>query len=307
MKSRNPNKRLLYRIIAFAVSKPLIVLGLVVVLTAVFAFFAVRIQVKPDVISLLPEDNTDEAPGQERKDPAENAGEEFLIIAIEGDDIFSPDVLSLYYDVLEQVVAIEGIEPGITPFNLTVFEKRGGRLVMGPPVPRGRPPGNKEQAEQFREKLLSTRYARNFIISEDGTLLSAFLPAVKRDSYGSLMERIREITRPLEELTATYVSGSIPFVERTEVYLSRNFIRLLILASVIILFMYYLSFRSFRAVLLPTVVVLLGTLWTIGFMSMMGFAVTIITIITPPLVLTLGSSYSIHILNQYYRESKPGL
>ena len=53
--------------------------------------------------------------------------------------------------------------------------------------------------------------------------------------------------------------------------------------------------------LLPFVVIVLGTLWSLGFMSLLGYSLTIVNIITPPLVLTLGSSYSIHILNEYYR------
>ena len=50
------------------------------------------------------------------------------------------------------------------------------------------------------------------------------------------------------------------------------------------------------------IVVGMGTIWTVGFMSLLGYGITMVSIATPPLVLTLGSSYSIHILNQYYRE-----
>jgi predicted RND superfamily exporter protein len=39
-------------------------------------------------------------------------------------------------------------------------------------------------------------------------------------------------------------------------------------------------------------------------MHLLGFELTVVSIMVPPLVLTLGSAYSIHILNQYYREAK---
>jgi hypothetical protein len=41
-------------------------------------------------------------------------------------------------------------------------------------------------------------------------------------------------------------------------------------------------------------------------MSLLGFTLSLVSIMTPPLVLTLGSSYSIHVLNQYYREARIG-
>jgi predicted RND superfamily exporter protein len=74
-------------------------------------------------------------------------------------------------------------------------------------------------------------------------------------------------------------------------------------AAVIILLFYFLGFRSIRAVVLPFLVVLMGTIWCLGFMAIFGLSLSIINIVIPPLVLTLGSSYSIHILNQYYREA----
>jgi len=76
------------------------------------------------------------------------------------------------------------------------------------------------------------------------------------------------------------------------------------LTALIILGFYFLSFRSVRGVVLPFLVVVLGTVWSMGFMALLGYSLTIVNIIIPPLVLTLGSSYSIHLLNQYYRGAR---
>jgi predicted RND superfamily exporter protein len=60
----------------------------------------------------------------------------------------------------------------------------------------------------------------------------------------------------------TRVSGTIPFGERTSHYISRDLVRLVLLAGIIILAFYYLGFRAKRAVLLPFVVVILTSLQT---------------------------------------------
>ncbi len=78
------------------------------------------------------------------------------------------------------------------------------------------------------------------------------------------------------------------------------------LSFLVILVVLFLSFRSARSILLPLVVVALGTLWTVGTMVLAGLKLTVVSIMAPPLVLTLGSSYSIHVLNQYYRQARQG-
>jgi len=289
-------------IINFAVTKPVLIIIITVCLSIFFAFFAARIDINPDTAGLLPED--EEIGRLIEKYGGGKVGEESLVVAIETEDPFDPEILSRYYQVLEEISTLPGLKQSITPFNLTVFEKKGKRLAVTRAFPeKDGPPGTEEEIALFRKRLEESPFARNLVISEDSTLLCAYFPAEARDSYLDLVEDVREIVRPLEEVAKTYVSGSIPFVERMETYISRDFIRLLGFAVVIVLIMYFIGFRSKRSVILPTLVVLLGALWCIGFMSLMGFDITIISIITPPLVLTLGSSYSIHILNQYYREA----
>jgi len=63
---------------------------------------------------------------------------------------------------------------------------------------------------------------------------------------------------------------------------------------------FFFGFRSKRSFFLPFLVVGLGTLWTIGIMALVGFNLSLVSLMVPPLVLVLGSSYSIHVLTQYY-------
>ena len=79
---------------------------------------------------------------------------------------------------------------------------------------------------------------------------------------------------------------------------------LLALSLVFVMITYFLGFHAARAVFLPMSVVVFGTIWAVGLMGIFGFPLTVVSIVTPPIVLTLGSSYSIHILNSYYRKAK---
>ncbi|MBI9097789.1 MAG: MMPL family transporter [Spirochaetaceae bacterium] len=50
-------------------------------------------------------------------------------------------------------------------------------------------------------------------------------------------------------------------------------------------------------------IVIMGTIWSLGIMGIMGYELTVISVVIPTLVLTIGTSYTIHILNQYYHDA----
>jgi hydrophobe/amphiphile efflux-3 (HAE3) family protein len=106
---------------------------------------------------------------------------------------------------------------------------------------------------------------------------------------------------PLEGIAEVHFTGEMPFRDRVAYYLSKDFSFLLILALAAMLAIFWFSFRSVRSVVLPVLVVVIGAIWSLGFMSMMGFPITVVSVIIPSLILTMGSSYTIHVMNEYYR------
>jgi predicted RND superfamily exporter protein len=294
-------KAIIRRLLEFSLKNSLAVISGTVLISLFFGYFASRIQLSPDVESLLPED--EEVASLMKKYGGGELPGEFLIIAVESDNLFELKTLSAFYALIKQIENIPEIQTSINPFNMAAFEQKGKRFEVVPLATGKRAPENSEELFTFERRIRSSPIARNLVISSDTTVLAAIFPCERTLDYAGLMAEVKAVSSAFEEKLRIYLSGSIPFLDRTGVYLSRDLSRLLGIAAVIILFSYYLGFRSVRGVLLPFLVVALGTLWCLGFMSLVGFSLSIITIVIPPLVLTLGSSYSIHILNQYYRDA----
>lgn len=273
-----------------------------ILLTLFFAFFMTKVTMTSDIKKLLPED--EEINLLMKEYGGTESDDEFLIVAVSDENPYTLDGLALLHSTYKIIETLPNIGNGLNPFTIMTFENDGSRLRIVPTAPNSRAPLTIEELETFKERLLYSDIARNLLVSRDGRILIAVWPVKVMHDYGPLMDDIYELLEPLEEYFNVYVSGSVPFVERTGHYLSRDFTILMSLALLIILLMYFLGFRSKRAVILPVMIVLMGTIWCLGFMGIMGFSLTIVSIITPPLVLTLGSSYSIHILNQIYRETE---
>ena len=116
------------------------------------------------------------------------------------------------------------------------------------------------------------------------------------------MQDVDAIVEPLKSFFTPYLAGYIAFDDATRKNLTRDPPKLVLIGLAVILVIYLISFPSLRVVPLPLLTVITGMIWTIGLMGMLKIPLTIISIMIPPLILTLGSSYSIYILNQYFAE-----
>ena len=74
-----------------------------------------------------------------------------------------------------------------------------------------------------------------------------------------------------------------------------------------IILLVLLHFRSLRAVWLSLIPVAIGTLWLAGLMGWLGVPFNPANIMTLPLVIGIGVTNGIHILNRFAEERTPGI
>jgi uncharacterized protein len=288
--------------LAFFIRHAKLVIACTAVLTVGFAFLAVRVEIKPQIENLIPEDDLVmrqlERYGLDKFD--------YLIVTVTADDPFFKEGLAAFQRAIVEIEAIPGIRTGVNPFRQITFERSGRRLRIIPMIEVEPQEMDREAVGKFKERLLSDPFSEHLVVSEDGRTLAALFPYEELDSF-AVITRIHEIMTELESLYQVHITGMLPFEEMSRQYLLRDIPILFSLCALLIVIMYYLGFRSFRAVMLPITVVMIGAVWTVGLMMIVGFPITVVSIMTPSMVLTLGSSYSIHILNEYFRKSRPGM
>ena len=71
--------------------------------------------------------------------------------------------------------------------------------------------------------------------------------------------------------------------------------------------MIYLHFQSVACVLLSLLPVAVGTIWLLGFMGRTGIPFNPANIMTLPLVVGIGVTNGIQVLNRFAEEKKPGI
>ncbi len=118
----------------------------------------------------------------------------------------------------------------------------------------------------------------------------------------SVVASIRKLTEEFSQTSneKVYLSG-LPLI-RTEMATRiademKWFLFASIALSALILLLF---FRSFSAMLLSLGVVLMGVVWSMGTMHLLGYKITLLTALIPPLIVVIGIPNCIYFLNKYH-------
>ncbi|MEX0821191.1 MAG: MMPL family transporter [Rhodothermales bacterium] len=73
-----------------------------------------------------------------------------------------------------------------------------------------------------------------------------------------------------------------------------------VLALLISLLFLFITFRARRAVVVPTIIVLLGIVWTFGLMGLFGHKLNLVTAVLPALIVIIGMANAIHLSTKFF-------
>ncbi len=125
----------------------------------------------------------------------------------------------------------------------------------------------------------------------------------KHENQQKLISELRAAMKGL----ADRVTGTpVQLYEYTKL-LKESYQQAALYSLAVIAFMVYLHFRSIVCVALSLLPVAIGSAWTLGLMGLAGVAFNPANIMTLPLVIGIGVTNGIHILNRVAEEQKPSI
>ena len=100
------------------------------------------------------------------------------------------------------------------------------------------------------------------------------------------------------------VSG-MPYIRTINSENMKGEIGLFIGASLLVTaFIFFFFFRSYRATVLSVLILIFGVIWSFGTLALFGYNITILTAIIPPLIIIIGITNCIFLVNKYQQEFK---
>jgi len=145
-------------------------------------------------------------------------------------------------------------------------------------------------------------FLHDFFISRSGKFLLQVYPKEdvwQRDSQEKFIRELRTVD--------PHVTGSpVQFYEYTS-RLRQNVERAAAYAAVIIAVLVFLHFRRFSSVLLALLPVALGFSWMLGLMGWLGIPFNPVNIVSLILVIGIGVTNGVHILNRFAEDPRPNI
>lgn len=141
----------------------------------------------------------------------------------------------------------------------------------------------------------------NTFVSEKGSALGLFL---RHENYMS-KKKSDELIDFIHAEAKKYGFDGIKLTGRTigqKYYIevmSSEMILFFLLSAVLVVVFLLIAFKSIWGILIPQVVILLGMLWLVGGMSVVGEPVNIILIVLPSIMFVVSMSDSIHFVSRY--------
>jgi len=294
-KSRvNPLARLVER-------RPWWIVGAVLLVTAACVPFLFRLQPEADLVKLLPEND----PGIQvlRTVDREFGGSDQVAVLVEADDIFAPATLAAIDQLVQNLEALPSVGKVEALSTLQDVTGEGDdvyvtRVVESIPHDPGR-------ARALREQVLADPRYRGVLVDSAGRatmLLVRLVPDLDKSAAVGEVERVC-LESPLAG--GTTLTGGPAMARYIQGWMMRDLLRLLPLAVLLLALVLVVSFRDWRG-LLPLAAVLVVLVWTFGAVGMLRQPLSMVLIVLPPMLVAVGSAYSIHVVNRWRAERRAG-
>ena len=287
---------MLERYSGFIVQHRRSVIIVMIVITIVLGYFIRFMKINPDFTSYLP-----------RHDPVvklfdkigiEYGGNLLALVALEADDIFDARAIRDINDLTTAFKTIDGVTYVMSITNVLDIKAGEDGIEIGRLIDQYNLPTTEQELSDLRQYAMSKDMYRGRLLSEDGKA-ALIICRLRQDADEiDIARQIKRIVAQSDIGTKAYFGGVPSMMHEVSNMIINDLMVLLPLVALLIIVILFVSFRSLPGVTLPIIAVGMSTIWTLGLMSMLNVAVSIVSDIIPVILFAVGSAYSIHVISR---------
>ena len=280
-------------------------LFILLAITGFMAYHASRVQLSYDFNSAIPTDNPKYKAYEEFKKQFGEDGN-LLFIGVQTDKLFQLPIFTQYVALdhaLEKVSGVDDVLGVATAVNL-VRDTTLQRPKTVPIFPAN--PVSQSQIDSGKAVLLGLPFYEGLLYnSQTHTWLTAVHVNKAVMNSARRLETVGAIVRLVDSFAAStgldiHYSG-LPLIRTKMAKKVATDTTWFLLGSVCILsLILLLFFRSAGAMLLSLAVVIIGVIFSLGTMDLLGYKITLLNALTPTLVVVIGIPNCIYFMNKYH-------
>lgn len=284
----------------------LIVIGLI---TVFMVYMATQNKMSYQLAQMLPSDHPIMKDYDKFK---ENFGQDgsVMFIGTHFDDIYQLDQFNAWYDLTHQLAEVEGVEGVVSVTQLYTLTKDKEHKKFNFETVVKQKPQTQEELDSLAQIIRGLKFYDELLYNSE-TGVQLMLVTLDKDVLNT-KDRVALVYGLKDMLDAfgkknhleMHYSG-LPYIRTvTSDLIKRELNIFIFLALFVAALILTFFFRNFQSVFYPVLIVIISTIWTLGSIALMGYEITILTGIIPPLLIVIGIENSIFLLNKYQSEYK---
>jgi predicted RND superfamily exporter protein len=295
------------RIAQFIIKFRLTLIGIILLITIFMGYHATKVQMSYDLARTVPLDDPEMVFLHKFK---AQFGEDGNIIAVGLRDsaIYTLDNFNRFRELNKAIREIPGVNDLLSLPEVKIIRKdtANTRFYLDGHYPKQIK--DQAQLDSLMGAIRNQKFYMGQIVNQENGATMMLISITKEVMNSS--KRIA-MTKALVELGDQFTKDTgiqlryagLPFIRAmmaTEVRREMQiFLYLSALVTGVIMFFF---FRSFRAVLFSMIIIGIVVVWVMGTLSLFGYKITLLSGLIPPVIVTIGITNAIYLLNKYHLE-----
>ena len=254
-----------------------------------------KMRTDPDIRNYIPPDmkssiNTDRI--------EEEFGLQDMIMIVYRDScILTADNLRRIRNTGRQLEDLRSVDNTISLFNTRRIYGEQGMMIVDPAV--SRIPEDKKDIEILKDQLKENPLAMGTVVSSDFRM-SAIAATISQEIDENII--LAEIDSVIlnNPGSAKVFFGGLPYIRKAIMKdVKHDGLTLVPIALVIMLGFLWLAFREWKGMVLPFTIVVLSIAFAMGLTPLLGWKLSILSLIVPILLIAVANDYGIHMIAKY--------
>jgi predicted RND superfamily exporter protein len=278
-------------------------------ITVFMGYRASQIQLSYDFARVLP---ANDSTYMEYANFKQMFGEDgnIMVIGFKDPNLFTLKKFSEWYELGNDIKKIDGIRD-IISIGSVYNVRRNDSLHTFDMIPLvTKVPQSQAEVDSIKETYLSLPFYEGLVYNrETGATLMAITFKVKDLNSKRRITIVEEIKEKVDGFARAnqvemHYSG-MPYIRTAFMKkVSNEMVLFLGLAVAVTAIILWLFFRSFKTVVFSVIVVAIGVIWSVGFIELFGYKITILSGLIPPLIMVIGVPNCVFLINKYHGEYK---
>ncbi|NOU48393.1 MAG: MMPL family transporter [Bacteroidales bacterium] len=231
-----------------------------------------------------------------------------IFVGIQDPNLFQLDHFNKWYELTNKIRKIQGVQEAVSVARIYQLVRNDSikRFNFSPVV--SAMPKTQAEVDSIKRVVTNLSFYEGLLFNTKSDV-SMMMITLDRDVLNTKkrVALVYEIKETMDTYNASFgvdlhYSG-LPYIRTITAKKIQNELVLFIFLSILIAFLTLLAFfRSPKIVSFIILVVLISVVMVFGTVQLLGYKITILTGILPPILIVIGVENSIFLMNKYYHE-----